>query len=84
MARVQKPAFWSVVEVKIQRLYSKCVGICRRASLFSFWAIGIVVFRTLYFWKKTRTQLSHKSILFEMKLRLSSAASSLLHEVNFK
>ena len=52
--------------------------LCRRASLFSFWAIGIVVFRTLYFRKNQEPNfLVTRDNLFEMKLTLSSAASSL-------
>ena len=49
----------------------KFVGIFRRASLFPFWAIGIVVFRTLYFGKKQEPNFLTRDILFEMKLTLS-------------
>ena len=44
----------------------KFVRIFRRASLFPFWAIGIVVFRTLYFGKKQEPNFLTRDILFEM------------------
>jgi hypothetical protein len=41
----------------------KFVRICRKASLFSFWASGLAVFRIVFEKTKTRTQLSHKRYL---------------------
>jgi hypothetical protein len=61
----------------------KFVGICKKASLFSFWASGIAVFRPHFFEKKQTPNFLTRDILFEMKLPLSSSASSMLHEMNF-
>ena len=54
------------------------VGICKKASFFHFGSVELRV-RTL----KENNFLT-RDILFEMKLSLSSAASTMLHEANFK
>ena len=55
------------------------------AILFSFWASGIAMFRSLFFEKKKQEpNFLTRDTLFEMKLTLSGAASSMLHELNFK
>ena len=70
------------MEVKISRL--QICWYLQEGQLFSFWPSGIAVFRTLcFFWRKKNKFLT-RDILFEMKLSLRSAASSMLQEVNFK
>ena len=61
-----KPAFRSIFLWKSRFQAFKFVGICRKASLFSFWHSGIAVFRTLAFLKQ-RNQFYHKRYLIEMK-----------------
>jgi hypothetical protein len=74
-----KPGFRSMFMWKSKFQGFEFVGICKKASLFSFWVSGIAVFRTL----KENNFLT-RDILFEMKSSLSSAASPMLHEANFK
>ena len=69
------------VEVKISR--PQICWYLQEGQPFSFWASGIAVFRPHFFEKKQTPNFLTRDILFEMKLPLSSSASSMLHEMNF-
>ena len=83
MARAQNLQFRSMFMWKSKFQGFKFVGICKKASFFSILAQWNFSFQDLVFFGEKKNFLT-RDILFEMKLSLSSAASSMLQEVNFK